>query len=282
MKEVSVVITIYNNSQKELAKLLQFVEEFNSKYEIIIIDDSSNINLKYIDELSSYCLTKKVIFIKTKINMGPSGARNVGILKSKCKYIAFLDGDDEWSHYKIDTQIKFLECGYDVIGSAHKAIINNTKENKSQYEKNNSMDVKNSADFVKKVSFYDLLFKNQFCTPSVVARSFVFKENLFDENMRYAEDYDLWLRISKKYKISKISLPLVFTFKHDFISSSNSLSSKIVKMEIGELKALFKQFQYTSNFLDSCLISIALLFSITKFFRRLLIRLIFNFGLYKI
>ena len=41
--------------------------------------------------------------------MGAGHARNLGIEKSKGKFIAFLDSDDYWDKTKIEKQIIFLK-----------------------------------------------------------------------------------------------------------------------------------------------------------------------------
>lgn len=271
VKELSVVITIFNNSLIELQKIKQFVQRFSGIYEIIIVDDSSIHFLLDLEDLKNFCDINQTLFIRNKVNLGPSGARNVGISNASCPYIALLDGDDEWSLHKTDIQMQVLKMGFDLVGASHAVIFDQADNVKSNYEKYIAIS-RTENDFIcREVSYCNFLFKNQFCTPSVIAKSEVLKKNIFDESMRYAEDFDLWLRISRSHKVCKIMLPLVFTFKHDFISSRQSLSSNLVKMELGELRALSNQLRGSINPFLYVVIFTALSFSVLKFIRRVLL-----------
>ncbi|WP_323900238.1 glycosyltransferase family 2 protein [Aeromonas caviae] len=55
--------------------------------------------------------------IKNSKNVGVAEARNIGIKMAMGKYIAFLDSDDQWSVNKLQSQVKVLESGYDVVCS---------------------------------------------------------------------------------------------------------------------------------------------------------------------
>lgn len=269
MKELSIIIPAYNMLDNELLRIKHFIKNNFQKYEFIFIDDASNLNIKKINELGNLIkLSYQGIFIKNIENHGPAYSRNLGIKSSTCKYISFLDSDDCWFDNKFEIQKTILDKGYDIVGSSH-LIYDDTKIKKL-----------NSFNELKKItykdcSFLNFLFKNQFCTPSVIGKNTIFKENLFNENLRYAEDYELWLRLSKKYKVCKVCNPLVITYKHDYLSIKKSLSSNLIKMELGELKALSSQFS-SRNLHINIIILFSLIFSILKFHLRLIKKIIFK------
>lgn len=92
MKNISVVIPLYN-SEKTIRRTLNSV--FNQTvlpFEVIVVNDGSNDNS--LEILKEFNNDKIKIF--SQKNKGVSSARNVGIEKSICDYIAFLDSDDEW------------------------------------------------------------------------------------------------------------------------------------------------------------------------------------------
>lgn len=61
----------------------------------------------------------------------------------------------------------------------------------------------------------------------------------FDEDMWYAEDYDLWLRILAKYgHLTRLELPLAHLYKADY--GEAGLSSRMYPMFRGELDAVAK------------------------------------------
>ena len=95
----SVVIPLYNKAesiQKTLKSVLS--QRFEPK-EIIVVDDgSTDESLAQVKALKS-----DKIRILSQQNQGVSAARNNGVAVSTCEYIAFLDGDDLWSPFHLQT-----------------------------------------------------------------------------------------------------------------------------------------------------------------------------------
>ena len=97
---ISIIIPIYN-VEKYLEKCLNSViNQTYSNLEIILIDDGSTDNSKFIcDEYAKK--DKRIIVIHQK-NGGLSYARNVGLNNANGKYITFVDSDDFISKYYIE------------------------------------------------------------------------------------------------------------------------------------------------------------------------------------
>ena len=84
---------------------------------------------------------------------------------------------------------------------------------------------------------------------------------MFNDNITYGEDYDLWLRILRYQNALKINNELTFTFKHDYISSNDSLSTNLSEMHKSNLKTfknlfyeekkIFQIYNYNSLFVCS-------------------------------
>jgi hypothetical protein len=78
----------------------------------------------------------------------------------------------------------------------------------------------------KKLAAY-LLFENPIIHSSVMVKSEVLKLNKYNSEIKFAQDYDLWLRISKKYPLIILDSVLYLRRYHE-----NSISSKgIMKQE---------------------------------------------------
>lgn len=88
---ISFIIPAYN-ARKTIVKAIESIlnqEKSDIDYEIIVVDDGSNDNLK--DELKKY--ENKIRYFY-KENSGVSDARNLGVKMSKGEYIIFVDSDD--------------------------------------------------------------------------------------------------------------------------------------------------------------------------------------------
>lgn len=243
MKKVSVIIPCYNSRQTIAKAIDSVLSQSYPIHEIICVDDCSKDGTA---ELISRDY-KDVTVIVNYVNSGPSFSRNLGIKASTGDYIAFLDSDDFWLPEKTSIQMRFIErYGLSFIGSS--VFI----DGESVISHNNSFLI---------ISKKKLLLKNYFPTPTVIMK----KENyFFDEKMKYSEDYSLWLTISSdRKKMGFVSMPLVGLGKASY--GASGLSSNLLKMESGELSAIYQSLN--SNILLSMPY---LLFSLLKFFKRVL------------
>jgi len=102
--EISIVIpSLFDKKRaKYLPETIQSVRDQTFKdYEIIIVNLQKNPELK--KELNK--ITKKIKYYKINEPNSPK-ARNLGAREAKGKYLAFLDDDDLWEKYYLETKMK--------------------------------------------------------------------------------------------------------------------------------------------------------------------------------
>jgi|GEM_PF-6772426 Glycosyltransferases involved in cell wall biogenesis len=103
---ISCIIATRNDGKYLSDSIPSVTNQTYKNLECIIIDDGSNDNTSSIVE--RYLGDPRVSYWKQEQG-GVAKARNVGILRSKGEYIAFLDADDCWDHEKLRIQIKYLQ-----------------------------------------------------------------------------------------------------------------------------------------------------------------------------
>jgi glycosyltransferase involved in cell wall biosynthesis len=102
MPNVSIIIPTHNRPHL-LARAVESARAAGRDVEIIVVDDAST------DETADVCQELEGIkYIRLERNQGVAGARNVGILASTTKYIAFLDDDDLRLPSTLDAQREAL------------------------------------------------------------------------------------------------------------------------------------------------------------------------------
>ena len=104
--QVSVVIPYYNRHETIDESIKSVLQQSLQPSEIIIVDDGSQ-------ETSFEFLIEKygahpLIKIFKKNNGGVSSARNMGLIESKGKYVAFLDSDDYWTTCHLENCVDLL------------------------------------------------------------------------------------------------------------------------------------------------------------------------------
>jgi glycosyltransferase involved in cell wall biosynthesis len=111
---VTVVIPTYNKSQFIEKTLMSVTRQTYENTEIILVDNGSTDDTR--SRIQDFTSRNKGNFkiINLENNLGPSNARNKGILASSGKYVFFLDGDDIFLPEKISVQVKFMEENLEV------------------------------------------------------------------------------------------------------------------------------------------------------------------------
>ncbi len=252
-QKVSVIIPTYNSAEYITEALDSVFAQTYKNYEVIVIDDGSTDNTK--DVLKPYMSRIKYIY---KENGGVSSARNVGIKNAEGEYIAFLDSDDIWLPEKLERQIERFNSEPD-LGLVYSNCI--------RFSENG---IEQSSRKVKKYLEGDIFAKilegYVLPTSTVIAKKLCFDEvGYFDERFSVSEDYDMWLRISRFFKIGYVKGPLV---KYRIRTSSIIRSTKIDSLFNAKKAVIEKNIEY----LDKT-------FNKEKFLKNRLFRLHFKWGI---
>ena len=220
---VTVIIPTYNRAKYIEDTIRSVINQTYKNLEIIVYDDGSTDNTKEIVESFK---DKRIKYFWQKNSGMPAVPRNKAINHSSGEYIAFIDSDDLWLPNKLEKQLKEYEQNNNV-GLVCTSII--------QFNENDEW-IKNLELSDKDFTFKSLLFNSHVRLSSVLVKKSVLNDvGLFDENpiIRVGEDYELWLRISKKYKIKYIDLPLT-RYRHHI----GNISKKNFEL-INALKAVY-------------------------------------------
>lgn len=209
---VSVVLTTFNGKSKGFLDeaINSVLNQTYDNYELVIIDDGSKDNTS--EYISLNFLHPKVRVI-TQENSGVSNARNIGIENAKFELIAFLDDDDVWYPQKLAIQVEEFEKFQD-IDMNYCAI--------ERVDKHGNF--LNFQYHLATSNMYEkLLFSNIVdATSGVIAKKHIFdKIGGFSEIAQGAEDYEMWIRIASKFKISSVEQPLLKYRVHTSNDSKN-------------------------------------------------------------
>ena len=193
---ISVVIPLYNKEKSIQATLQSVCAQIYTDFEVIVVDDGSTDKGGTIAE--QYPDSRVRVIHKT--NGGVCSARNRGIQESKSQYIALLDGDDQWDEQYLQEQVRMIQdfpeatmWGINFAELSDGKLIRRLETGLPEGYRGY---VDNYFQMPGRVS--DL-----FCSSSVVIRKDVFdKVGMFDENLKYSEDIDMWFRIISNYPVS--------------------------------------------------------------------------------
>ena len=194
----SIIIPTYKRVNKISVAINSVINQTFKNWELIIVDNNSNDGTR---ELVKKYNNEKIFLYQINNQGIIAKSRNLGIQKSKGKYLCFLDSDDWWHFRK-------LEHVYNVITDDTFFIYHNHYINFSnKFIKKRKINSK----ILNKPIYSNLLeYGPSFATSSVTVKKKIFEKiGLFDIDKKYIawEDFDAWIRISKItdnfYKINK-------------------------------------------------------------------------------
>jgi glycosyltransferase involved in cell wall biosynthesis len=206
---VSVIIVTYNRSEYLCQSIDSALAQTYPHLEILVIDNGSTDQTENI--LKAY--QDRIIYFKQSKQNLPQG-RNQGLRLAKGKYIAFLDDDDLWTKQKIQKEVEYLEQHSDagfVFSGAHYI----------DAEGNITGSTNANSDFVP--DFESLYSWNKIISPSLalIRRQSLDETGHFDETLTQSSDYDLWLRLARKYKFNYLKENLSLYRRHPTSLSTN-------------------------------------------------------------
>ncbi|MFP4348874.1 MAG: glycosyltransferase family 2 protein [Desulfococcaceae bacterium] len=194
--QVSVIIPTYNRAEMVGEAIESVLNQDFSSFELIVIDDGST------DQTSKVLRSfgRRIRSIRQE-NKGVSAARNLGICHASGEWIAFLDSDDLWLPGKLTAQVDFFRLNpASLICQTQEIWIRNGRRvnPKHRHEKRSGMIFEPSLALC-------------LVSPSAVMirRSLFDLVGRFDENLPACEDYDLWLRIGRRFPVHLIDRPLI-------------------------------------------------------------------------
>lgn len=211
----SIIIPTRNRPELFANALKSVVRQTFTDIEIIVIDDGSTEDNRkiYLEILSAYN-DKKIEYISLPYR--PNGhnssfTRNYGVQLSKGKYICFLDDDDIWTdhHHLTNAQqaIQRHTQNVDLYLTNQTAMKNDgTLIGNVWIEDLQEIILKNlipDNSGIYAVTIEHLLLSNSFChlNCSIYARPFYLSIGGLDENYRYEEDRDIYLRAIDQAKL---------------------------------------------------------------------------------
>lgn len=220
---ISIVVPNYNRNDLIPDLILNIIAQEYRPIEVIIVDDGSDELYRHSEEDHDGIT---VLVLPLPHSGRPGLVRNAGIQAAHGEFIAFLDSDDLWVPQKLRLQMEVFEKN-PLIDFCHgnALIFKNGVTHKKLY---------NDIPTGYQVNYDELLRENMVLTSSVIAKKTVFTSELFDKYSS-AQDYEMWLRLVRKFKFYFLDEPL-YVYAH---SRPDSVSRNKIRRYLNLLR-IFK------------------------------------------
>ena len=208
MSKVSVILLCYNQGEYVEESIRSVLDQDYGDIELIVVDDAStDSSSEIIQRLSS---DHDFVFIQNDKNLGNCKSFNIGFNSSKGDLIIDLAADDYFLPGKIKKQVEQfsqLDPDYGVVFSNAEMIDKDGKSLGTHFEKVKK--IKKFKEMPEGFIFPELLERFIVSAATQMIKREVLEElEGFDETLSY-EDFDFWIRSSKKWKYAYLHEPLM-------------------------------------------------------------------------
>lgn len=180
----------YNRADRIGKAIKSVINQSFKEWELLIVDNESTDKTE--DVVQSFIKNDnriRYLNVKKSPNPGIADYLNYGINISHGDYIARLDDDDEWYDYdKLKKQVDFLEENGDfvLVGGGAIVVDDDGKEIYRFYKRETDEEIRNKA-----------LYACPFVHSNVLFRKETVQKTVGYKNIRFGEDWELWLRLGK-------------------------------------------------------------------------------------
>lgn len=195
---VSIVLAVHNGATYLRAALDSILSQTYSDFEFLIVDDAS------VDDTASIIASyddSRIRLIRNPVNLGLTRSLNLALRSARGEFVARMDHDDVAEPDRIATQVQFLadHAKVGLLGTAVTAIDDAGRE----------------LDLIKKPETHDQITRHLASANCLVHPTVMFRRTLlesvgfYNENLRFSQDYDLWLRYSEQTEVHNLQAPLL-------------------------------------------------------------------------
>lgn len=220
MPKISVIVPTFNRPESLKEALGSIMGQTFQDFEVIVVNDCG---ADVSDVVASFRVDKMTC-LRHEVNKGLAATRNTGLRAATGKYIAYLDDDDIYYPDHLRTLVDFLEStSYRIAYADTFRALQVLKNGTYITKRKDTM----SFDFDPD----RLLLDNLTAVHTVMHERAILDEvGLFDESFRCLEDWDLWIRISRKYEFAHIKkLTSEYRWRLDGSNMTSSRQMEFVK-----------------------------------------------------
>lgn|SRR5690554_122731 len=191
---VSVVIPTFNRADFIREAVESVLAQTYPNFEILVVDDGSTDDTREV--LKAYSQEPRLRYFYQE-NQGQSVARNYALSEARGDFVCFLDSDNRWLPHKLEVSLQAFQENPDVSVIYGDIITIN--------EKGEEISRHNMRRYSGRITPY--LFQDNCVSmnTSMTRRQCFSEMGGLEAGRRAADDYELWLRFSARYKFLYIS-----------------------------------------------------------------------------
>jgi len=200
--KVSVLMAVYNGEKYLREAIDSILSQTFTDFEFIIVDDGSTD--ASVEIINTY-LDRRIRLVRNDRNLGLAVSLNKGLDIALGEYVARMDCDDISLPVRLATQVAYMDA-HPEVGACGTWAIDIDATGKEIRERKTP---------VGKQLENRYWIPSPIIHPSAMIRFAELTDLRYDSEIRYAQDYDFWLRIRARYQLSNLSKYLLLYRVHN-------------------------------------------------------------------
>ncbi len=197
--KVSIVLPTYNGSKYLHQSIESCLNQTFGNIELIIVDDGSTEELP---KIVKYCGDSRIKFFRHERNRGLAEALNTGFQNSTGVYLTWTSDDNYYAETAVEELVRFLQT-YPRVD-----VVYAERYDFDEGEAGQGWRIR------RNLPVSSLEFANG------IGACFLYKRKVYEAIGNYdaaaflAEDYDYWIRVSKRFRMQRLFRPLYYYRYH--------------------------------------------------------------------
>jgi glycosyltransferase involved in cell wall biosynthesis len=207
--EVSVVIPTYNRSAFLNQAMRSVLTQTFSGFELVVTDNASTDNTSAL--VASFA-DPRIRYVPHDHNLGMVPNWNEGIAQTRGHFVALLEDDNWWDPEFLARTVAVLARRPEVGFVYTAAFLTDASGTARQlHQRWDSDEARTGLE-----ELGDLVRGNRILLSTVLMRRTCYDAvGPFDESIRYAADWEMWMRLALRYGSAYISTPLAYYRQHE-------------------------------------------------------------------
>ncbi|HUW28692.1 MAG TPA: glycosyltransferase [Sulfuriferula sp.] len=229
---VSIIMPVYNGAKYLASAIESALAQTWPTIQLILVNDCATDNSAEI--IQRYLPDPRITYLVNATNSGVATSRNVALQHATGTFIAFHDQDDLWLPNKLELQMVALQQHPDV-GLLHTryARIDTEGTLLPEYRVLDKDAFGNCAAETMVSDVFEEIFISNDIQPltSIIPKKVLDEVGLFNPDLPGVDDYELWLRIARRYPVGHLQTITGFWRQHAAQQSKQGYTMLLIRLK---------------------------------------------------
>lgn len=229
---VSIIMPVYNGAKYLASAIESALAQSWPTLQLILVNDGATDNSDEI--IRRYLSDPRITYLVNPANAGVATSRNVALQHATGDYIAFHDQDDLWLPGKLELQMAVM-LQHPEIGLLHTryARIDSAGELFPEYRALGQDAFCNPAAYTRVNDVFEEIFISNDIQPltSIIPKKVFDEVGWFNPDLPGVDDYELWLRIARRYPVGHVQTITGFWRQHAAQQSKQGYTMLLIRLK---------------------------------------------------